>query len=83
MKVLNKQDWKLAKVCADCKSELEIEAGDIVYYAGSDYPIFRNPVYYCKCGACGQDIDFSEFTKDIPKYVKDMALDAWQKKNRG
>jgi hypothetical protein len=80
MKILKKVEWKHQVICGSCKAELELEASDILFYGGSEYPIWRKEVFYCKCANCGQDIDFHNH-EFIPKHIQDSAVKKWRLRN--
>jgi hypothetical protein len=55
--------WTLPVKCESCKSDLEVEAGDIKYRYQSD-----GYHYFCNCVLCNASMHFSE--KQIPKIVQ-------------
>lgn len=74
MKVLKRQPWSLVVDCPSCKSQLEIEASDVIkgYYSCMGE---TDMVYYVVCMVCNGDIDFGDYykAKQIPKHIKDSA----------
>lgn len=67
MKVLNKKEWGLKRICSTCTSDLLVEAEDISY----EHLDQRYPRYYWICEVCSGQND--EKDNDLPKPVKEKA----------
>lgn len=70
MKVLKRVPWSLVYTCSGCKSELEIEASDVMYGSFGCYDDSETR-YYVKCVVCG-DSKFID-AKGIPTDIKNNA----------
>jgi hypothetical protein len=81
MKIIKKEDtsgWKYRHTCANCDSELEVEAKDLRYtrYDGD----MREPgydSYSAQCAVCSQT--FNVLANKIPKLIQIEAKDRTQR----
>lgn len=75
MEVLKKGEegdsWSVVLTCTGfgngsvgCGAELRAKRGDLVYYAGTDYPVYRPQAVSARCPECGEVTDLP--SKDWP-----------------